>query len=55
MTDLPEELKYSKDHEWVKLDGDIATVGISDYAQSHHSYNDNKSPIKFHSHILSFL
>ena len=26
-------LKYSKDHEWVRVDGDIATVGISDYAQ----------------------
>ncbi len=30
---IPEELKYSKDHEWVKIDGDIATVGITDYAQ----------------------
>ena len=27
------ELKYTKDHEWIRLDGDIATVGISDYAQ----------------------
>jgi glycine cleavage system H protein len=27
------ELRYTKDHEWVRLDGDIATVGISDYAQ----------------------
>ena len=26
-------LKYSKDHEWIKVDGDTATVGISDYAQ----------------------
>ncbi len=26
-------LKYSKDHEWVRMEGDIATVGISDYAQ----------------------
>ena len=26
-------LKYSKDHEWVRVEGDIATVGISDYAQ----------------------
>lgn len=26
-------LKFSKDHEWVRLDGDVATVGISDYAQ----------------------
>lgn len=29
----PEELKYSKDHEWVRVDGNIATVGITDYAQ----------------------
>lgn len=27
------ELRYTKDHEWVRLDGDIATVGISDHAQ----------------------
>ena len=26
-------LKYTKDHEWVKIDGDVATVGITDYAQ----------------------
>ncbi len=31
---LPENLKYTKDHEWVKLDGNIATVGITDHAQS---------------------
>ena len=31
---LPENLKYTKDHEWVKIEGDIATVGISDFAQS---------------------
>lgn len=31
---LPKDLKYTKDHEWVKVDGDIATVGISDFAQS---------------------
>ena len=30
---IPENLKYSKDHEWVLVDGDIATVGITDYAQ----------------------
>jgi glycine cleavage system H protein len=30
---IPENLKYTKDHEWVKLDGDIATIGITDYAQ----------------------
>ncbi len=30
---LPDDLKYSKDHEWAKLDGDIVTIGINDYAQ----------------------
>ena len=30
---LPEDLKYTKDHEWVKIEGDIATVGITDFAQ----------------------
>jgi glycine cleavage system H protein len=30
----PAGLLFSKDHEWVKLDGDIATIGITDYAQS---------------------
>jgi glycine cleavage system H protein len=30
---FPENLKYTKDHEWVLLDGDIATVGITDFAQ----------------------
>ncbi len=30
---IPENLRYSKDHEWVKVDGDVATVGITDYAQ----------------------
>lgn len=30
---IPSELKYTKDHEWVKLEGDIATVGITDFAQ----------------------
>ena len=30
---IPSNLKYTHDHEWVKVDGDIATVGITDYAQ----------------------
>ena len=30
---FPAELKYSKDHEWVKFEGDIAIIGISDFAQ----------------------
>ena len=31
---LPAGLLFSKEHEWVKLDGDVATVGITDYAQA---------------------
>ncbi|MEW6014261.1 MAG: glycine cleavage system protein GcvH [Candidatus Zixiibacteriota bacterium] len=30
---IPSDLKYTKEHEWVKMDGDIATVGITDFAQ----------------------
>lgn len=30
---IPSNLKYTKDHEWVSIDGDIATVGITDFAQ----------------------
>ncbi|HBP44554.1 MAG: glycine cleavage system protein H [Crocinitomicaceae bacterium] len=29
----PNDLRYTKEHEWVRLDGDIATIGITDYAQ----------------------
>ena len=32
--EIRSELKYTKDHEWVKVDGDTATVGITDHAQS---------------------
>ena len=32
--DVKENLKYTKDHEWVSIDGNIATVGITDFAQS---------------------
>ncbi|MCC9136336.1 glycine cleavage system protein GcvH [Pontibacter silvestris] len=31
---LPENLKYSKDHEWVRIEGDVAYIGITDFAQS---------------------
>ena len=31
---IPADLKYTKDHEWVKIENDIATVGITDFAQS---------------------
>ena len=30
---IPEEFKYTKDHEWISIDGEIATVGITDFAQ----------------------
>ncbi|NCA85317.1 MAG: glycine cleavage system protein GcvH [Clostridia bacterium] len=31
---IPDNLKYTKDHEWIKVDGDQATIGITDYAQN---------------------
>lgn len=31
---IPSELKYTKDHEWITLEGDVATIGITDFAQS---------------------
>ena len=31
---LPENLKYTKDHEWVQIDGDVLTIGVTDFAQS---------------------
>ncbi len=31
---IPSELKYTKDHEWVSIDGDVVTIGITDFAQS---------------------
>ena len=33
MANVPEDLHYSKDHEWVKVEGDVAIIGITDYAQ----------------------
>lgn len=38
MSNIPENLRYSKDHEWVMVDGDVASIGITDYAQ--HSLGD---------------
>ena len=34
MTNIPEDLSYSKDHEWVRVSDDAATVGITDHAQN---------------------
>ncbi len=31
---FPENLRYTKDHEWIKMDGNIATIGITEFAQS---------------------
>ena len=31
---IPEDLKYTKDHEWCKVDGDVVTIGVTDFAQS---------------------
>jgi len=31
--DIPQDLRYTKEHEWVRLEGDTATIGITDYAQ----------------------
>ena len=33
MSNIPENLRYSKDHEWVSVDGEVASIGITDYAQ----------------------
>ncbi|MDZ7606026.1 MAG: glycine cleavage system protein GcvH [Cyclobacteriaceae bacterium] len=30
---IPQDLKYTRDHEWIKVDGDTATIGITDFAQ----------------------
>jgi len=30
---IPSELKYTKDHEWIKIEGEIATIGVTDFAQ----------------------
>ena len=38
MANIPENLRYSKDHEWVSVSGDVAAIGITDYAQ--HSLGD---------------
>jgi len=31
---FPENLRYTKDHEWIKLEGNVATIGVTDFAQS---------------------
>ena len=33
MSQIPEQFKYTKSHEWIKIDGDTATIGITDHAQ----------------------
>ena len=34
MANVPEELQYSKDHEWIRVEGDMGTIGITDHAQN---------------------
>ena len=34
MSNIPENLRYSKDHEWIAADGEVASIGITDYAQT---------------------
>ncbi|MER3495804.1 MAG: glycine cleavage system protein H, partial [Armatimonadota bacterium] len=34
MANVPHDLKYTKSHEWVRLEGDVATIGITDHAQN---------------------
>jgi glycine cleavage system H protein len=34
MSNIPADLKYTESHEWVRVDGDVATIGITDHAQS---------------------
>jgi glycine cleavage system H protein len=34
MVNVPEDLQYSKDHEWIRVNGDTGTIGITDYAQN---------------------
>jgi len=31
---IPSELKYTKDHEWIRVEGDVVTIGVTDFAQS---------------------
>ena len=38
MANVPEDLHYSKDHEWIRMEGEVGTIGITDYAQ--HSLGD---------------
>ncbi len=35
---IPEELRYTKEHEWVRVEGALATIGITDYAQDSHGH-----------------
>ena len=51
---FPAELKYTKDHEWIKVEGNIGTVGVTDHAQGelgdvvYLDFNDNtKSKINY--------
>ncbi len=49
---IPEHLKYTKEHEWIRVEGNIGTIGITDFAQSelgdivYVDLNKNKSEVK---------
>ena len=34
MSNIPDDLQYSKDHEWIRVEGDVGTIGITDHAQN---------------------
>ena len=34
MSELPEELRYTKEHEWIRVEGDLVVIGVTDYAQN---------------------
>ena len=42
---IPPELKYLKSHEWLRLEGDVATIGITDFAQDQLGDVDRKSVV----------
>ena len=34
MSEVPEELRYTKEHEWIRVEGDLVVIGVTDYAQN---------------------
>ena len=50
---IPAELRYTSDHEWVRLEGDIATIGITDFAQ--HELGEISIPLVKNLLLMKFL